>query len=121
MNSALSIYEKLGTGKDLRRYKDQIYNLYRYFALFNRMENKFADAVKWYNTILEFAKTNKITIDNARYMQEIAYCYNRLGEHEKAMSHLEKAESMLKGYTDEQKKYKLKVKFFGIGPFSLPL
>ncbi|MDY6967331.1 MAG: hypothetical protein SVR08_01570 [Spirochaetota bacterium] len=114
----LHIYKTLASGKT-GRYRNQIYSLYRLFALFNRIDKKYKESIRWYNRILEFADLHKIEIDRARYLQEIAFCYKELGDIDKALSYLDKADRLLKGYKHSEKTHKLGLKFFGFGPFKI--
>ena len=71
INRALSIYKSMARGKNIKRYKKQVYILYKYIALFNRWEKKYNKAIKWYRKIIDFAGASRIQIDRARYYQEL--------------------------------------------------
>ncbi|TAL39597.1 MAG: hypothetical protein EPN93_01240 [Spirochaetes bacterium] len=118
MNKAFNIYQALATGKNFKKYKKQILTMYHYFALLGRIENKYADAINWYQAILSFAGRTKMKIDKARYVQEIAYCYGELGDTAKALQYLGKSRALLKKYKDDEKTYKLRWKVLGLGPIS---
>jgi len=118
INKSLYIYESLSSGKNIKRFKNQLYLLYKYFALFNRFEGNYEDAIKWYQKILDFTASERIKIDRARYMQEIAYCYRESGDLDRAINYLNRADRLLKTYPDDEKTYKLKVRLFEIFPFS---
>ncbi|MDY6935615.1 MAG: tetratricopeptide repeat protein [Spirochaetota bacterium] len=115
MRRTLYIYETLASGK-IRRYRIQIFPLYRFFALFSRTEGRYDDAIKWYNKILKHSEAYKIEIDRARYMQEIAYCYKAMGQVEDSLFFLKNAEALLKHYKDDERGYKLRWRIFGFGP-----
>lgn len=119
MNKTLNVYQTMASGRNIRRYKQQILDLYRFFGLLSRMENSHEDAIAWFNKVLDFAAANRIKIDRARYLQEIAYCHRELGDTETALSYLGLADSLLKRYTDDERKYYLKVKILGLGPIPL--
>lgn len=119
MAKTLYIYQTLGSGKNARMYKNQMLSLYRFFALLHRDDGNYSEALAWYTTILEFAAVNRIHVDRARYLQEIAFCYKEMGETVKALVYLDKAETLLKKYSDAEKKHYLKVKIFGFGPIPL--
>jgi tetratricopeptide (TPR) repeat protein len=117
IRKAYEIYNSLSLSGGSEKYKYQYLTIYRYFALFSRYENKYTEAITWYRKILRFAESSKLEIDRARYNQEIAYCYIKTGELESAKIYLERAENMLEKYPDDERKYYLKMKLFGIGPF----
>lgn len=114
----LMIYDSLASGKYQKRYKDQFFIVYRYYALFERMDKNYKEAINWYNRIIEFAGANGIKIDQARYMQEIAYCYKELGDTNQSISYLDRAEQLLAKYPNDDKKYQIKWTFFGFLSFS---
>ncbi len=116
MNRTLGIYQRLSAKEGASKYKLQIYYLYRYFALFSRMEENYKDAIAWFQKILQYADSNKIKVDRARYVQEIGYCYYEMGDADRALEYLDKAEKLLKDYKDDKKTYKMGFKIFGIGP-----
>jgi len=117
IRKAYDIYNSLSLSGGSEKFKYQHLTIYRYFALFSRYENKYTEAIAWYSKILRFADSNKLAIDRARYYQEIAYCYIKTGELESAKTYLERAQTMLEKYPDDERKYYLKMKLFGIGPF----
>jgi tetratricopeptide (TPR) repeat protein len=57
-------------------------------------------------------------VDKARYYQEIAGCYRELGEPRQALAFIDKADSILAGQGEEEKKYRLRFKALGLGPVS---
>ena len=118
MRRALNIYNGLSQVHGVTRYRDQIITVYRYFALFDRMERRWSEALAWYNRILEFAETHRIRIDRARYLQEIANCYKEMGRTVDSLEYLDRADKILASQTEEEKTYKLRFKFFGLGPVS---
>jgi tetratricopeptide (TPR) repeat protein len=116
ISKAYGIYNTLAAGS-ASKYKNQTLSLYRYFALFSRYEDKFADAINWYKKIVKHAEDYKIEIDKARYMQEIAFCYKELGDFDTAKSYIDTADRLLRDYPDDTRKYYLRIKLFGKGPF----
>ncbi len=117
IKKAYDIYRTLSLSGGSEKYKYQFLTLYRYFALFSRYENKYNDAIEWYKKILKYADDNKLTIDRARYFQEIAYCYIKSGRSGIAKYNLDRAAVLLEKYPDDERKYYLKMKLFGLGPF----
>ncbi|HPB80543.1 MAG TPA: tetratricopeptide repeat protein [Spirochaetota bacterium] len=116
MQKTLVLYQSLAQLNGLANYKNQIYTIYRYFALFSRMENDWSSAIIWFERILEFATANNIDIDRARYMQEIAFCFKKLGDTDRAIVYLDNADSILAGMDHDEQTYKLRWRFFGFGP-----
>ncbi len=117
IKKAYDIYNSLSAGGGTEKFKYQYLTIYRYFALFSRYEKKYSEAVVWYKKILKFAEDNKLTVDRARYFQEIAYCYIKTGKFESAKHNLDRAAVLLEDYPDDERKYYLKVKLFGVIPF----
>ena len=118
IKKAYDIYSSMSHSGGSEKFKYQYLTLYRYFALFSRYEEKYTETIAWDKKILKFAQDNKLTIDRARYHQEIAYCYIKTGKIESAKVNLDRAETLLEKYPDDERKYYLKLKFFGIlGPF----
>ncbi|MBN2041478.1 MAG: PD40 domain-containing protein [Spirochaetes bacterium] len=118
MQKTLFIYNSLSSG-NYKRYRYQFYNLYRFFALFERTEKKYNKAVTWYKRIIDFSKRYKLDIDRARFLQEIAFCYKELGNNESALVYLNRAERQLKDYDTKEKDYSLTFKLFGLFEFGL--
>jgi len=116
IKKAYDIYNVLSISGGSEKFKYQYLTLYRYFALFSRYEKKYSEAVDWYKKILKFAEDNKLDIDRARYLQEIAYCYIKTGNIDSAKFNLDRAATMLEKYPDDERKYYLKMKLFGIIP-----
>ncbi|HPJ36026.1 MAG TPA: hypothetical protein PK358_14400, partial [Spirochaetota bacterium] len=116
ITKAYGVYSTLSAGSS-RKYKNQMLTLYRYFALFSRYEGKYREAIRWYRRIIRFAENSGIEIDNARYLQEIAHCYKETGDFDSAKSYIQQADRLLKDYPDDTRKYYLRIKLFGIGPF----
>jgi len=116
IKKAYDIYSALSFTGGREKYTYQYLAIYRYFALFSRYEKKYTEAIVWYKKILRFSEENKLTVDRARYLQEIAYCYLKTGEIESAKSYLDRAASSLENYPDDERKYYLKIKLFGIIP-----
>ena len=118
MSRALDIYRSVALGKNEKKYRNQIYTLYRYFALFSRIDGNYKEALSWYRKILNFSAQYSISVDRARYYQEIAECYRLLGDTDSAAVNLMTAHRLLKKYPDDEKAYKLKFTLFGVLPFS---
>ncbi len=118
INKSLFIYESMASGKNASKYKTQIYSLYRYFALFYRHDENYKEAIKWLQKLIDFAGHNKINIDNARFLQEIAFCYKELGNIDAAIAYLDKSRVQLKDAKDDERKYKLKFRVMGLFSFS---
>ncbi|MCX7678435.1 MAG: hypothetical protein N2316_04375 [Spirochaetes bacterium] len=118
MRRTLLIYNSLAQKYGYDRFKEQVYTLYRYFALFDRVERNFHHAIHWYNELLAHAEKNKISIDRSRIYQEIAHCYRELGNRQKSLEYLDRADELIAHETDKEKTYKLRFKVLGIGPIS---
>ncbi len=118
MRRTLLLYDSMSQKSGYDRFKEQIYTLYRYFALFDRAERNFNGAISWYNEILDFSEKKKISVDRARMLQEIATCYKEIGNREKAIEYLNRADKILEKETEEERTYKLRFKFLGLGPVS---
>lgn len=116
IKKAYEIYNALSAGMGTEKFKYQYLTIYRYFALFSRYEKNYPEAISWYKKIMKYAEDNKLAIDRARYLQEIAYCYLKTGGIESARSYLDRAATALEKYPDDEKKYYLKIKLFGIIP-----
>ncbi|HPS56625.1 MAG TPA: tetratricopeptide repeat protein [Spirochaetota bacterium] len=116
ISKAYAIYRGMTAGRT-GMYASQYLVFYRYFALFSRYDGKYSEAIKWYRMILDLADGNKLEIDRARYLQEIARCYIEMGDTDTAISYINQAEQLLKKYPDDTRKYYAKIKLFGIGPF----
>ncbi len=118
MRKTLLLYNSMSQKSGYDRFKEQIFTLYRYFALFDRTERNFEGAIFWYNEILNFTEKKKISVDRARMLQEIATCYKELGNRQKAIEYLDRADKILEKETEEERTYKLRFKVLGIGPVS---
>ena len=114
------LYESIAGGKNIERYSRQMIILYKYYALFYRWEGNFTAAIEWYGKILVFADSHGIPVDRARYLQEMAECYMETGNTDQALAYLDRVETLLKKYPDDEKKYRIRLRFFGIGPFLTP-
>ncbi|MBP8081798.1 MAG: PD40 domain-containing protein [Spirochaetes bacterium] len=113
-----SVYRSLITSKNRKDYAFQLYHIYKYFALFERMDRNYAEAEKWYQRMIDHAKRYGIKSDEARFYQEIAFCRESLGDNDSALSFLKKSESLLADMDNSEKKYYLKLKaFYVLGPF----
>ena len=118
INRSLGVYRSFITKKNIGQYKEQVYLLYKYYALFYRWEGKYREAVNWYGKILSFARKQGVTIDRARYLQEIGYCYREMGDLDTATAYLKRAKRELKDYPDDEKKFKMRFTLLGVLPFS---
>ncbi len=118
MRKTMRIYDLIYSGNH-KKYKFQTYFLYRFFALFDRVEGNYKSAIKWFTSVMDFSKKYKIKIDRARYIQEIAYCYKELGETKTALAYLKMADSLLKNYDLIQKDYSIKLEMFGVVRFGI--
>ncbi len=116
IEKAYNIYRTLAASAPPKQYANQYLVLYRYFALINRYEEKYDEAINWYQRILDFADSSGISIDKARYLQEIAHCYIEKGELETASIFINRSKAILKNYPDDERKYYLTIRIFGIGP-----
>ncbi|MFA5518867.1 MAG: hypothetical protein WDA74_06370, partial [Spirochaetota bacterium] len=119
IEKSFNIYRTMAASAPPKTYANQYLVLYRYFALINRYEGKYDEAIKWYEEILSFADQNGISIDKARYLQEIAHCYIEKGELETASIFISRAKSMLNKYPNDERKYYLTIRLFGIVPIPL--
>lgn len=126
LQETLNIYEGLASGPGVERYAGQLLTLYRYFALMYRSESEYEEAVEWYYKILDFAANNRIPVDNARFVQEIAHCYMELGDYERALANIRRAQHILEQAPDDSQKFKVRLRFlerwtlfsFDLGPDS---
>ena len=116
MQKTLLLYQSLAQLNGLERYKFQIYSIYRYFALFSRVENDYGSAITWFERILQFTSQHNIVVDRARYLQEIAFCFKELGDTDRAILYLDNAESILAGMNEDEQTYRMRWRFFGFGP-----
>ncbi|MCU0821700.1 MAG: hypothetical protein MUC95_04405, partial [Spirochaetes bacterium] len=119
MSLTLDIYRSLSSGKG-KKYKQQIYYIYKFFALFERTMKNYREAITWYNRIIDFASSNKINLDRARYYQEMAYCYRELGETGTALSYLKKSDMFLEKAEVTPQKFPVTVGVFGLFSFPMP-
>lgn len=118
IKKAYEIYNSLSVVSGTEKYKHQYLVLYRYFALFSRYEEKYTEAINWYRKILKFARDNKLDIDSARYLQEIASCYIKTGDFDRAKSYLDRAAAALEKYPADEKKSRYQFKIFNLLPLS---
>jgi len=119
IQKAYNIYSTLAASAPAKEFANQHLILYRYFALLSRYDGKYDEAINWYQRILTFADNNSLSVDRARYLQEIAHCYMENGELETATIFINRAGAMLKNYPDDERKYYLNIRLFGIGPIPL--
>ncbi|MCL1911004.1 MAG: tetratricopeptide repeat protein [Leptospirales bacterium] len=110
------LYKSFANERNMENYAWQFYTIYKYYALFYRAEGKYEEAIDEYRKILSFAAKYNIKIDRARYFQEIAYCYQELGQYGLAIDSLNTAERLLANYPNDEVTYKNNIKwinFFG--------
>lgn len=100
--------------KNIADYAFQFYTIYKYYALFSRIEGDYEKAIEQYQNILLFCAKYKINIDRARYFQEIAHCYQELGKYDQAIDALQMADRMLEKYPKDEPTYKLNIRFFNV-------
>ena len=118
MNKVYSVYRSLITSKNRKDYANQLYHIYKYFALFERMDGNYPEAEKWYLRMIDHARKYGIKYDEVRLYQEIAFCRESLGDYDGAISYLKKTEDIISDDEESEKKYYLKLKAFYIfGPF----
>ena len=114
MERAEWLYRSFTSENNIANYAFQFYTIQKYYALFSRMEGDYEKAIEQYQNILSHCSKYKIRIDRARYNQEIAYCYQELGQYDQAVNSLQVAEGMLKRYPDDEPTYKMNIRFFNL-------
>ncbi|MDR3238092.1 MAG: tetratricopeptide repeat protein, partial [Spirochaetia bacterium] len=117
MRRADLLYQSFANENNMKNYAQQFYTIYKYYALFSRMNGDYEKAIEDYQNILSFASKYKIKIDRARYFQEIAHCYQELNKYDLAIDALNTAERMLKKYPNDEADYKLNWKWFSVFGF----
>lgn len=130
-------YYQLGMFDDSRRILDKVHllymnmsggsikestantfvRIYRYYALFDRLEENYTETINWYNKILDVSAKYGVDVDRARYLQEIAWCYIQMRKFNKAEENINSAHELLKTYSDYEKKYNVDIRTLAIGPF----
>ncbi len=108
------IYRTISSEKNIKNYARQFYIIYRYYALFDRLDENWKQAIEDYRRILSFTARYGIETDRARYYQEIAWCYQELNMLDQAADALTSAEKLLEKYPDDEQTYKLTFGFPGI-------
>ncbi|MCL2025203.1 MAG: tetratricopeptide repeat protein [Leptospirales bacterium] len=116
------LYRSFAGERDVTDYAWQFYTIYKYYALFDRMEGNYESAIEEYRKVLSFTARYNIRIDRARYFQEIAHCYQELGRYDLAIDALNTAERLLARYPDNEPTYKNNIRwvnFFGLYQFHI--
>jgi Tol biopolymer transport system component/tetratricopeptide (TPR) repeat protein len=113
MQQAFTIYKAIAQ-KNESAFADTLYMLYRYFALFERMQGNYQKAIEWYKETLEHCAQFQCGDSQSRVYIEIAECYRRLEQDTQALVYLELAKRSLPQKTSAQ--YKIGWKFAGFGP-----
>ncbi|HOO71348.1 MAG TPA: hypothetical protein PK926_06260 [Spirochaetota bacterium] len=119
MERVLQAYSSTNIAGSGRRNAEQLYLLYRYSALFKRVQGEYAKALDWYGRIIELADRYSLAIDRARYYQEMAFCRMQTGDYAGSEKYLSTAWDLLSRYPNDRRKYPLLIKFFGLGPLPL--
>ncbi len=109
------------TSGNKKQVSRKLITIYRFYALFSRVDEKYKDAIDWYSKIIQTASKSKIDIDSARYYQEIANCYYEMDDYDNAMIFIAKSDKLLKkmDIEDEESKFYLEMGMFGLGPFKV--
>ncbi len=113
MQQAYSIYKAIAQ-KNESAIANTLYVLYRYFALFERMQGNFEQAIEWYTKALDHCTKFQCGQGQSRVYIEIAECYRKMDKDSQALSYLELAARALP--QEESVKYKIGWKFAGFGP-----
>ena len=111
------LYQSFANERDMKDYAWQFYTIYKYYALFARIEGNYENAIEEYRRILSFTAKYDIKIDRARYFQEIAHCYQELGKYDLAIDSLGMAERLLAGYPNNEPTYKNNIRWFNFFGF----
>ncbi|HPD79304.1 MAG TPA: hypothetical protein PLH88_12890, partial [Spirochaetota bacterium] len=102
ISKAYLIYSKISE-KNKTKYIDQQLLFCRYFALFERYSQNYREAIKWFEKIIDLADKNNLSIDRARILQEMAFCYKELGEGKRPFPILNRQRNCLKNILMTQK------------------
>jgi Tol biopolymer transport system component/tetratricopeptide (TPR) repeat protein len=109
-----AIYLDLSGGQINSRYAESFVQIYKYYSLIDRIEGRYAKTIDWYRKILDISSRFRIEIDRARYFQEIAYCYIQQKEYAQALENLNRADSLLEDYDEnDSPKHHLRITQFG--------
>jgi len=113
MQQAFTIYRAIAQ-KNESAIADKLYVLYKYFALFERMQGNYEKAIEWYKKALEHCVRFQCGESPSRLYIEIAECHRRLEQDTEALVYLELAQRSLPHEKSAQ--YKIGWKFAGFGP-----
>ncbi|HOE20669.1 MAG TPA: tetratricopeptide repeat protein, partial [Spirochaetota bacterium] len=113
MQRSYSIYRAIAQ-KNEPLVEDQLYTLYKYFALFQQMQGNYKKAIEWYTTSVIHATRYNHGKSNSRLYIAIAECYRKLENDREALSYLELAEKSLPSTKETQ--YKVGLKIATLGP-----
>ncbi|MGB4267961.1 MAG: tetratricopeptide repeat protein [Spirochaetota bacterium] len=113
MQQAFTIYRAIAQ-KNEAAIVDTLNVLYKYFALFERMQGNYQKAIEWYKKTLEHCAQFQCGDSPSRIYIEIAECYRRLEQDTEALVYLELAQRSLPKGSSAQ--YKIGWKFAGFGP-----
>ena len=113
MQRAYTIYKAIAQKNELS-VKDQLYTLYKYFALFQQMQGNYTKAIDWYTTCVIHAARYNHEESNSRLYIAIAECYRKLGNDKEALTYLELAEKNVS--LTKEKQYKIGLKIVTLGP-----
>lgn len=113
MQQAFTIYRAIAQ-KNESAIADKLYVLYKYFALFERMQGNYEKAIEWYRKALEHCARFQCGESPSRLYIEIAECYRRLEQDTQALVYLDLANRSLPHEKSVQ--YKIGWKFAGFGP-----
>lgn len=95
----------------------QLYALYKYFALLERMQGNYESAIAWYQTVIAHAIQYKCERNLSHIYIATAECYRELGRDNDALLYLKLARQFLP--EEGSSGYTVGWKFGGIGPFYL--
>ena len=113
MQHAFTIYRAI-VQKNESAIADKLYVLYKYFALFERMQGNYEKAIEWYKKALEHCAQFQCGESPSRLYIEIAECHRRLEQDNEALVYLKLAQRSLPHEKSAQ--YKIGWKFAGFGP-----
>ncbi|MBN1499138.1 MAG: PD40 domain-containing protein [Spirochaetes bacterium] len=119
IDKSYQIYSFLSKGNKMQANADKMINLLRFYSLFESLNNNYKRAIEIYKEIINIAITHKVKIDFSMYELDIAYCYKQMGLYDEAFPYLNSAAARLSKKKNNDAKYYLKVKFLGLGPFSV--
>ncbi|MCX8123013.1 MAG: tetratricopeptide repeat protein [Spirochaetes bacterium] len=91
-----------------------LFVLYKYFALFERMQGNYEKAIEWYTHALSQLPNIHSDESSSRIYIEIAECYRKMDNDNQALTYLELAKRSLQ--KEKSVQYKIGWKFGGFGP-----